>query len=347
MDEDLIREIKRKIQADENQRRLFTEKYGHIRRPIGLQIDGKHFMALEGSIFQQTKEGDYNFVNAIHDHCLHFFGESVLDAEDRKPLLERHPAIQWLRVHLERRDHHDQLNQQDGFGASWFRFAYDLFTIRDNSKLESALKERLLIPSKFQAARYELKVAAICATAGFDLAFEDESDNTSTHPEFIGTCRFNGSKIAVEAKSRHRHGVLGFGVPQAHQPTPSLDVRGLLLDAFRKHSELPLYVFIDPNLPPRTDSIMAVWQDELERTFLDLEAEGYLTPCPANAVLVTNDPSHYVGTSQIGLDSDTLWARCYTAPHPATPHPDFDVMERLLIAHKQRVAPPTEFYENP
>jgi hypothetical protein len=238
-------------------------------------------------------------------------------------------------------------SRQDGNGAAWIRFAYDLFTIRDNAKLENDLKERLLSHEAFQAARYELKVAAICATAGFDLQFEDEKDNSRRHPEFVGTDRLTGAKIAVEAKSRHRKGVLGFsgGINQA--PGTTVGVRKNILEAFKKNSSLPFYVFIDANLPPADEPTMGRWEDELAQTLQDLDAEGYLKPCPANAVFFTNDPSHYVASGPIGGREDALWVRCFTANEPSVPHPSDEMVERLLIAHKQRLAPPVEFYESP
>ena len=57
---------------------------------------------------------------------------------------------------------------QIGAGGAWFRFGYDLFTIRDNAKLHARLRERLLNAQDFQAARHELAVAAICVSAGFE-----------------------------------------------------------------------------------------------------------------------------------------------------------------------------------
>ncbi len=92
---------------------------------------------------------------------------------------------------------------------------------------------------------------------------------------------------------------------------------------------------------------MERWEDELVITFRDFESEGYATPSPANAVLITNDPSHYVGADAIGTWRDSLWVRCYTASAPRVQHPGTDVVERLLVAHKQRVTPPSEFHESP
>lgn len=341
----LFADLARKINADNIVREAFTARYGHVRRPMGVHMDGKLWMAHDGAIYQQTQDGPYNFVNALHDHALHFFGERLLDNEEAKPLELRHPAIQWMHRHMDAVKKNGNTHQ-DGNGAAWFRFAYDLYTIRDNATLCTELKVRLLSPLTFQAARYELKVAAICSTAGFDLEFEDESDNLRRHPEFVGTDRLTGAKIAVEAKSRHRRGVLGFSGGVNYPPGHRVDVRKNILDAYKKQAQFPFYVFIDTNLPPADVATRSSWEEELEQLFSDLEAEGYSSPCPANAVFFTNDPSHYVGDGPIGAYEDHLWMRCFEPFEAAMPHPSEDMIRRLLVAHKQRVAPPTEFYES-
>lgn len=342
----LFADLAKKIETDTRQREAYAKRYGHARRPVGVEMNGKMWVAIDGAIYQQVQDGPYNFVNAIHDHALHFFGEDVLETEESMPLHLRHPAIQWMHCYLDAISKFGD-SHQDGNGAAWFRFAYDLYTIRDNAKLQDDLRNRLLSPKTFQAARYELKVAAICSTAGFDLQFEDESDNSRRHPEFVGTDRLSGSKIAVEAKSRHRKGVLGFsgGIDQA--PGSSVGVRKNILEAYKKQPEFPFYVFIDTNLPAADAPTMRRWEGELEQVLLDLEAEGYSNPCPANAVFFTNDPSHYVGSGLIGGSEDFLWVRCFTPPEPSIPHPNDELVERLLMAHKQRVAPPADFHENP
>lgn len=303
-------------------------------------------MAFDGGIYKQEQEGPYNFLNAIHDHALHFFGNEMLDAEEAKDFALRHPAIQWMNSYVDDRSLHGKSNQ-NGNGAAWFRFAYDLFTIRDNAKLQKDLRTKLLTSKDFQAGRYELKVAAISSTAGFDLQFEDERDNSSKHPEFIGTDRLTGAKIAVEAKSRHRKNVLGFTGGRDVAPGDTVGARGIILDAYEKQPKFPLYVFIDTNLPPSNEETMLRWECELEQTMYDLDAEGYASPCPANAIFFTNDPSHYVGSDVIGTYETNLWVRVFTALEPKIPHPNEDMVNRLLVAHKQRVAPPTEFHENP
>src|SRR5688572_28819600 len=86
----LFSELARKVQADELLRKEHVAKYGHAKRPMGVQMNGKMYMALDGVMYQQTAEGPYNFVNAIHDHALHFFGEER-HAEDEKKFSELHP----------------------------------------------------------------------------------------------------------------------------------------------------------------------------------------------------------------------------------------------------------------
>jgi hypothetical protein len=310
----------------------------------------KWFVVIGGAIYKQTQEGPYGFVNVIHDHALTFFGTPFLEGEEAKPFKERHPAIQWMQTYVEHSQrlrnegNSDPKAEQIGSGGAWFRFAYDLFTIGDNAKLEERLKERLLNPRFFQAARHELRVAALCVVAGFDLQFEDEQDNSRRHPEFIATDKFSSIKIAVEVKSRHRRGVQGFESGRDIKPGDHVDIRQPVTEAYKKDSTLPFYVFVDTNLPPvADDSVWERWMFEIDKTMSDLQAEGYADPCPANIVFFSNDPSHYLAEEQIGNDGDHLWIKHYTAMSPLVPHPDSNMAERFMKAHEQRLAPPADF----
>jgi hypothetical protein len=336
-----VRQLKAKLAEVQSNRREFTEKFGHINQPVGALLDGKWWTVHAGMVYQQVQDGPYNFVNAVHDYALMFFGEGMLDCEDAKPRDERHPALIWLGDHLEASAGGGR--PMDGNGAAWYRFAWDLHTIRDNAKLTADLRRKLLDPRTFQSARYELKVAAICAAAGFELQFEDERDPDSKHPEFVGTDKLTGAKIAVEAKCRHRHGVMGF----TEDPTSAYDgrvkVKRLVKKAYGKRPAMPFYVFIDTNLPPRDANSIAIWEGELVETMDEIAGSGKHDPCPANAVMFTNDPSHYVGAGQIGEESDMLWMRVFTVPAPQHPHPSQDMVDRLMKAHLQRLHPPADF----
>jgi hypothetical protein len=285
-------------------------------------------------------------MNAIHNHALNIFGDPYLDEQEAKPFNERHPAIQWIHAFVEHREKQIEEGiletevEQTGAGAAWFRFAYDLYTISDNARLEAELRDRSLVEGNFQAARHELRVAAVAVAAGFNIQFEDESDNTSSHPEFIATDLQTGSKIAVEAKSRHRRGVLGFQSGLENPPGFKVNVRDIVIESYKKKTALPLYVFVDVNLPPVADDRFTEWLAEIHDTMSDLQAEGYADSCPANVTFFCNDPSHYLIDESICDAAAGLWIAHYEAVEPRAPHPEKQMAERFKRAYEQRVTPP-------
>jgi hypothetical protein len=318
-----------------------------MRLPQVINVDGRAWVVVGGEIYRQNHDGPYGFMNAIHDHGLHVFGDTYLDQQEAKPFAERHPAIQWMHAYVEHRN--NQIKSgipetevvQTGAGAAWSRFAYDLFTIKDNVRLGAMLRERLLIDGNFQAARHELRVAALAVTAGFKIDFEDEADNSSTHPEFIATDLYAGFKIAVEAKSRHRRRVLGFSSGLDVEPGEKVNIRDIVKDAYEKKPNLPLYAFIDVNLPPAENQEQLLrWLGEIHDTMGDLEAEGYADACPANVTFFSNDPSHYLIDAPITNDAACLWMQYAAAHNPRVPHPPEDMAERFKRAWEQRVSPP-------
>jgi hypothetical protein len=328
-------------------------RFGHARRPIAVKVGETTYVAVGGSLYKQTRAGQYNFLTAIHDHALALFGEERLAEEEGKSINERHPALQWMHTFIEHREalaaagNTDPRAEQIGAGAAWIRFAYDLYTIRDNAQLERIMQQRLLKSDTFQGARHELLVAALWITAGFQVAFEDETDNKRTHTEFIATDTFTSCTVAVEAKSRQRRGAHGFTGGRDVAPGDAASIRDIVIAAFQKKTGLPLYAFIDVNLPPADEETYQRWLAEIDSTFDDLKAEGYTEACPANITFFCNDPSHYVMGGQIGHAADRTWITHYVAETPRVPHPAYDkgvpdITRRLMDAFAKRLAPPTE-----
>jgi hypothetical protein len=208
--------------------------------------------------------------------------------------------------------------------------------------LAQSLKERLLSKVAFQGARHELKVAAVGVSAGFEIEFENDKNNKISHAEYIGTDK-DGTKIAVEAKSRHRFGVHGFEGGKQVEPGASANLRDIILDAYKKKTALPLYAFIDANLPSASSQEqLDAWFKEICDTMVDLDKEGYTEPCPTNVLFVCNDPSHYVGDRHIDNMTDGIWLLDFEATIPRVPHPATNVRDRLKLAFDQRTAPPDE-----
>jgi hypothetical protein len=186
----------------------------------------------------------------------------------------------------------------DGPSLSYITLAYDLYLLGDHQQLRKRFVERLKRPEEFQGARYELYVAAVMIRAGFDLELENERDSSRPHGEYRATHRRSKEVFAVEAKSRHLPGVLGY--PGERKPLESfkLDIRGPLRKALAKKLGLPYIIFIDANMPPdfaeqkRDEWIADVHRaaEHVDHGWGDL---GIRVGSAFNFLVVTNIPHHY------------------------------------------------------
>lgn len=320
----------------------FEQRHGQARPPVYVDLDGKMMVAIGGALYKQVQEGPYDLLNVFHDTALDLFGEARIEVEMALPKEQRHPALQFLSVAVEQNalDRAEGVYRPSGCSAAWGRLGYDLFTVRDNAELLAKLKGELLRADKYQAARCELLVCSIAVTAGFEIHFEDEGDNRQKHVEFFAVHKEGGLAISVEAKSRHRYGVLGFKGGYATGPRTEVGIRGLFDKALVKKPPHPLYLFIDVNLPAGTDEDRARWLKEVHQTVLDLHDEGVLQDSPLCGVIFVNDPSHYVGETHLGEPTHSLWAYPIKLRELKLPESGDDVLDRLMLAWRQRNAPP-------
>jgi hypothetical protein len=192
----------------------------------------------------------------------------------------------------------------DGPSAAYLCLAYDLYVLAHHGLLQSVVVRRLKSRDDFRSARYELFVAATLLRAGFSIEFEDETDSTRKHPEFIATHRVTGQRIAVEAKSKWRRGVIEWKLGSPPDEEFRLNIGDLLLDAITKQGDDPLVVFIDANMPPQ----IAIGEQErwlrdvadslgevARRSFDD---SGSFTGVPFSALFITNSPHDYAGPGE-------------------------------------------------
>lgn len=164
----------------------------------------------------------------------------------------------------------------------------------------------------FQGALYEIAVAALFARQGFAIEFLDDGEHKSTkHCEFIATHSKTGDRIGVEAKSRHRAGVL-------HQEgtfdasSARADIGRLLDEAIEQAPDhTPFAIFVDLNLSPTSDG----WEDELR--------ESVLARCSPdgqenvfNAIVVTNWADHHLADDVAPRNGQLLYAIPACAKHP-------------------------------
>jgi hypothetical protein len=144
----------------------------------------------------------------------------------------------------------------------------DVATLIHAGEPPDELIDRLRDRDNFQGARDELAIAAIFARLDCSIRWldADPAMRTVKHVEFEATHRPTGQTFAVEAKNRHRAGVLNHpGTPDPDDPlrADARAVRRLFMNAIDKApADEPYFVFIDINAPREAD---ADWQADVQR----------------------------------------------------------------------------------
>lgn len=241
----------KEIQAFENQRR---QQYGDVRPIIHAKFKGHDFIAV-GSELHYSKKWK-TFPDFLLSYMPKRLGGDWGNVEIKKPLDQRHQIMKWYDAmcHFQRKQKPDTdgiyKTVPNGAFSAYILLAYDLYVLRDNRALQDDIIRRLKITDQFQGARHELFATATCIRAGYSIEFENEKDSTKKHTEFIATHKRIGQKIAVEAKSKHRPGVLVFPGDKKSEQAIKLGVISLINDAIAKAPNIPLVIFVDTNLPP-------------------------------------------------------------------------------------------------
>lgn len=293
-----------------------------------MDYSGHKFVAAGGKLYF-ARENKWKFVtDFLIDYIPAVFGKSWCEAEMAKPEAERHHLIRWradgiryLNTQPQQPDGSYIVNSRTGPLAAYLAFAFNLFAIEDNSRFDDLLLQRLKNREQFQGARHEVFVEATCLRGGFSIEHENEKDRTHRHTEFTARHKATGQLLSIEAKSKHRAGVLGRqGVPNQASRF-NLRFGALLNDAIAKNPSHPLVVFIDTNLPVRpaekvlgrhpldpykpTPIMMALLdRDRKEHGGKDLYA----------MLVFTNHPHHYVAANEV----DPLHHVLAVVPNPPT-----------------------------
>ncbi len=289
------------------------EHFGEVRPIVSTEFKGYRLVAV-GSELQASKRW-----KTFHDFLLNYIktclSPSWGDEELRKPLEDRHPVLHWYGATCDFQSQQSQTIKPSGQiwsavatgpVAAYLALAYDLYLLRHHSLLQERLVERLKIMKQFQGARYEIYVAASFIKAGFEIDFERETDRSTTHCEFVATHKLSKTKYSVEAKSRHREGVLGR--EGKRKSAIKARIGSVLRQALIKQATYERIVFIDVNMPPELGFITdKKWfpavMDEVGR----LEKEGLANKSvPPAYLFFTNHPNHYVDINEIDPSKDFL-----------------------------------------
>jgi hypothetical protein len=228
----------------------FTRQFGRIRPPISAEYQGFRLVAVGNKVIYKRKERAQFFTGILLTLMQNEFGKEWFEAEVAKPRGSRHPVFEARTRAM------DVMNAQpkDANGAykvqmtgpmlGYFTFAYDLFIVADNGRLDQRLLERLKNCDQYQGARHELFAEATCLRAGFTIEHEDETDGATRHAEFTAVHKTTGQMVSVEAKSKHRPGVLGYPGELQGDGEHNLKVGQLLNDAIRKNTPILWLCFL-------------------------------------------------------------------------------------------------------
>lgn len=294
---------------------------------------GQKIRAVRGGIhFRPLEETFQDFqLNLL----LWTLGKNWFDDEMKKDPSERHVVLKWRAERNELLTKHRtpsaRLNEPvraplTGDTKALQVLADDVYQLQHAFKTPRKIFERLRNMREFQGARYEIFAASLFARCGFEIEFVE--DKSKKAPEFYATKE--GERIAVEAKSRHRPGVLHeSGTYVAEAELGPARIRALFQDALQHNpGEVSFVVFIDVNHPlsPATPPLERAWVKEGMKCFEERRQEG-LTEADSGLIL-SNIGWHY--SREIGAPAPEFMT--VKPEHPAYPlrSETWDLVERAL-----------------
>ena len=291
-------ELKKQIQENAQKEAEHSHKFGNVNPMVHVDFKGFKLVGV-GSELHWSK-GWKTFHDFLMSYIATTLGGDWGDGEIQKPFAERHQILQWherlcrFQRTLSRGADGLIAGEANGITKAYMLLAFDLYVLRHHLSLQEKVVDRLKNKDQFQGARHELFVASTFIKAGFDIDYEDESDSSSKHPEFIAKHKATGQEVSVEAKSRHRRGVLGF----SSGPTPDQDTKAgverLLKNALAKPVQHPYVICVDLNLPPSPKQVFEMpWFREVVETASKIGRQSEAEPSPFNQLLFTNHPFHY------------------------------------------------------
>ena len=192
----------------------------------------------------------------IIGHLKYVLGKDWGELQAKLTAEEQHAVMRWMFEAVEEQKRILPVDHKDGelFAAKPTGYVLALLSLGEDilhlllvDRLPDALLNRLRSKAEFQGARYEIALAAAFVRAGFTVAWIETEQK---HAEFTALLEESGETILVEAKSRHRPGIL-------HEPGELPDVTSLRADVNRLYHRalkkptngLPYLIGIDVNLP--------------------------------------------------------------------------------------------------
>jgi hypothetical protein len=296
-----IRRAKEKIKHQQRKQEDHLGKFGHVMPIVHVpNFQEKSLVAVGPAIYHRPAKS--TFTNFLFNYGLGRFGDEWIEEQNQIPLSDKHPLFL---LHLKANQFvNKQPLRPEGYvtvkpnGPLSFceSFYYDLYTVANNSNVDEELMHRLRNRDLFQGAAHELFVEATCLRAGFSIIHERNS--TVKHAEFVAVHKATSQHVVVEAKSRHRPGIMAMA--GVREQTPNIRFGALINDAIKKDPSNPVAIFVDTNMPADkaarfyapTSLDPVTLSKPISRCIHRIRSEnGSLDPY--NLLVFTNHPQHY------------------------------------------------------
>lgn len=279
----------------------------YINLPNTDTFQGKSFMAV-GSRLMFENRPNLPFHEMVLLHLQRTLGKDWWDTEAAKPVDQRHfirRAFDEVSAHPISADQDLRQETPDlrsflptGNMQALMSLAFDVYLLEHKASLPADWLRRLRHHDQYQGVRHEIAVASIFIRIGCRLEFYVDAGATAKHPEFVAIHDETTNKVAVEAKSRHRPGVINMPGPANPKKAVLGDVEHLFDAALEKETDgLPFMIFIDVNAPAMEGQPTAEtqWFADVKKMIEAKSSNSPADPEAYNALWITNYSPHYDG----------------------------------------------------
>lgn len=189
----------------------------------------------------------------------------------------------------------------DGWTFNLLSLAFDIsMIIHRAEKIPKDLINRLRNKNEFQGARYEIAVASIFARIGCEIKFIDNKNNNERHPEFYAEIPLEKIKVAVEAKSRRRPGVIHESGEAEISNLRKTRVVPLINEALKQNPDnMPFVIFIDINQPHSLSQSPEEHVKRLVKATTNLKSPSSEKPDDFSLIYFTNYSGQFLQEEQM------------------------------------------------
>ncbi len=278
----------------------------YINFPNTIEFKEQSFLAVGNKLMYDNNKYA-TFEQLILRNLQLTLGEEWWNTESAKPPNEQHyirrcfvalnnPVLE--EQNIKQVSEHVRSMLPTGYQQAVVNLAFDVYVLQHKNSMPEGWVTRLRSYDQYQGVRYEIMVASLFARIGCTLEFYNDHRVRSKHPEFVATHDETGNKVAVEAKSRHRKGVIHSTGEADLRKALLGDITQLFNRALKKdHEDLPYMIFIDVNAPNDASekTLESRWFSDVRKMIEARGENNAENPEPYNVLCVTNYSPHYEG----------------------------------------------------